>query len=143
MKKNKLNIKKKKIKSSEKKINEVSNYLTHAKYPALLLGGGARGCDEYILKIVEKLSPYVITTINARGILGDHSMCIPASPTLKTVRKELKKADVVLAVGTEFGETDYDMYKDGNFPKLKKLIRVDINKTQLTKNIQPLSLIHI
>jgi acetolactate synthase-1/2/3 large subunit len=137
LKKNNLCIKKKKIKSSEKKINEVSNYLTHAKYPVLLLGGGARGCDEYILKIVEKLSPYVITTINARGILGDHSMCIPASPTLKTVRKELKKADIVLAVGTEFGETDYDMYKDGNFPKLKKLIRVDINKNQLTKNIQP------
>ena len=137
LKKNNLCIKKKKIKSSEKKINEVSNYLTDAKYPVLLLGGGARGCDEYILKIVEKLSPYVITTINARGILGDHCMCIPASPTLKTVRKELKKADIVLAVGTEFGETDYDMYKDGNFPKLKKLIRVDINKTQLTKNIQP------
>ena len=88
----------------------------------MLLGGGARGCDEYILKIVEKLSPYVITTINARGILGGHSMCIPASPTLKTVRKELKKADIVLAVGTEFGETDYDMYKDGNFPKLIFLI---------------------
>ena len=33
----------------------------------LLLGGGARGCDEYIFKIVEKLSPIVITTINARG----------------------------------------------------------------------------
>ena len=62
LKKNNLCIKKKKIKSSEKKINEVSNYLTHAKYPVLLLGGGARGCDEYILKIVEKLSPYVITT---------------------------------------------------------------------------------
>ena len=64
-------------------------------------------------------------------------MCIPASPTLLTVRKELKKADIVLAIGTEFGETDYDMYKDGNFPELKKLFRVDISKNQLSKNVQP------
>merc|ERR1711991_1218491 len=57
--------------------------------------------------------------------------------TLLTVRKELKKADIVLAIGTEFGETDYDMYKDGNFPELKKLFRVDISKNQLSKNVQP------
>ena len=137
LKKRNLSVKKKKIKTSEKKIHEVANYLTNAKYPVLLLGGGARGCDKYILQIVEKLSSYVITTINARGLLGDHCMCIPASPTLNTVRNELKKADIILAIGTEFGETDYDMYNDGNFPTLKKVIRVDINKNQLSKNIQP------
>ena len=82
LKKRNLSVKKKKIKTSEKKIHEVANYLTNAKYPVLLLGGGARGCDKYILQIVEKLSSYVITTINARGLLGDHCMCIPASPTL-------------------------------------------------------------
>ena len=62
-------------------------------------------------------------------------MCIPASPTLLTVKRN-KKADIVLAIGTEFGETDYDMYKDGNFPELK-LFRVDISKNQLSKNVQP------
>ena len=108
-----------------------------AKYPILLLGGGAKGCDKYILEIVNKINPIVITTTNARGLLGNHPMCIPASPTLLTVRKELKKADIVLAIGTEFGETDYDMYKDGNFPELKKLFRVDISKNQLSKNVQP------
>ena len=101
-------------------MNKVVDYLSKAKYPILLLGGGAKGCDKYILEIVNKINPIVITTTNARGLLGNHPMCIPASPTLLTVRKELKKADIVLAVGTEFGETDYDMYKDGNFPKLKK-----------------------
>ena len=136
----------KKIKSSQKKkqiilnikeLNKVVDYLSKAKYPILLLGGGAKGCDKYILEIVNKINPIVITTTNARGLLGNHPMCIPASPTLLTVRKELKKADIVLAIGTEFGETDYDMYKDGNFPELKKLFRVDISKNQLSKNVQP------
>ena len=68
---------------------------------------------------MNKIKPIVITTTKARSLLGNHPMCIPASPTLLTVRKELKKADIVLAIGTEFGETDYDMYKDGNFPELK------------------------
>ena len=101
-------------------MNKVVDYLSKAKYPILLLGGGAKGCDKYILEIVNKINSIVITTTNARGLLGNHPMCIPASPTLLTVRKELKKADIVLAIGTEFGETDYDMYKDGNFPELKK-----------------------
>ena len=132
-----ISIKKKIIKAPEKKIKEIANYIANAKYPVFLLGGGAKKCDPYILKILEKINAYVITTINARGLLGNHSMCIPASPTLKTIRKELKKADIILAIGTEFGETDYDMYKDGNFPKLKKLIRIDISKDQLFKNIKP------
>ncbi len=35
---------------------------------------------------------------------------VPASPSLKAVRELIAEADQVLAVGTEFGPTEYDMY---------------------------------
>ena len=48
----KLSQKKKKIIPNKKELNKVVNHLSKAKYPILLLGGGAKGCDKYILEIV-------------------------------------------------------------------------------------------
>ncbi|WP_241083731.1 thiamine pyrophosphate-dependent enzyme, partial [Pseudomonas viridiflava] len=47
------------------------------------------------------------------------------------------EADVVMAIGTELGETDYDVVFDGNFRIGGELIRVDIDVTQLTRNHPP------
>ncbi|MGH6808576.1 MAG: thiamine pyrophosphate-dependent enzyme, partial [Ensifer adhaerens] len=52
---------------------------------------------------------------------------------LKAVRSLLKEADLVLALGTEMGQTDYDMYADGGFPVLRNLIRTDIDAAQLAR----------
>jgi len=46
----------------------------------------------------------------------------------------MAKADVVLAVGTEMGETDYDMYRKGANPIGGKLIRIDIEPDQTARN---------
>jgi acetolactate synthase-1/2/3 large subunit len=50
------------------------------------------------------------------------------------VRELVKAADVVLAIGTELGETDYDVVFDGQFRIDGKVIRVDIDPTQLHTN---------
>jgi acetolactate synthase-1/2/3 large subunit len=50
------------------------------------------------------------------------------------VRSLLKQADLIIALGTEMGQTDYDMYEDGFFPTLKNLVRVDIDKNQLKQS---------
>jgi acetolactate synthase-1/2/3 large subunit len=42
-------------------------------------------------------------------------------------------ADAVLAVGTEFGPTDYDMYADGGFVQPPNLFRVDIDPAQIAR----------
>jgi acetolactate synthase-1/2/3 large subunit len=42
-----------------------------------------------------------------------------------------------LAVGTEFGETDYDMLFVGDLSFNAKLIRIDIDAQQLCRNIRP------
>jgi acetolactate synthase-1/2/3 large subunit len=42
----------------------------------------------------------------------------------------------VLAVGTEFGETDYDYFYEGGVEIKGRLIRIDIDSSQLTRNIR-------
>ena len=38
----------------------------------------------------------------------DHPLAVPASPSLLAVRDLICRSDVVLALGTEIGRTDYD-----------------------------------
>jgi acetolactate synthase-1/2/3 large subunit len=49
----------------------------------------------------------------------------------------VRDADVVLAVGTELGETDYDVVFDGGFMIDGHLIRIDIDAQQTTRNFRP------
>ena len=64
---------------------------------------------------LERLGAPVVTTVNGRGMLAGHPLRVPASPSLKAVRRLLSDADLVVAFGTEFGPTDYDINVDGGF----------------------------
>ena len=76
----------------------------------------------------------MIQTVNARGMMHGHPLCVPASPSLDAVRALIAQSDCVLALGTELGQTDYDMYAKGNFPNLADMIRVDICPAQLARH---------
>ena len=58
------------------------------------------------------------------------------------VRELAAEADVVLAIGTELGETDYDVVFDGGFALDGELIRIDIDPQQLMRNYTPSLAIH-
>ena len=75
----------------------------------------------------------MVLTANARGLLHKHPLVVPASPSLKSVRALIGGADLAIAVGTEFGPTDYDMYADGGFDVPANLIRIDIDAEQLDR----------
>ncbi len=107
--------------------------LKQATRPVILAGGGCLDAEDVLRNLSHDLDAPVVTTINARGMLSGSPLAIPASPSLKAVRDLLAAADVVLAIGTQFGPTDYDMYGDGQFPKLEKLIRIDTDPLQLTR----------
>jgi acetolactate synthase-1/2/3 large subunit len=112
--------------------------LANAENPLLLVGGGARGAKDLVVAFAEQLDAPVVMTVNARGIMPQgHPLAVPASPSLDAVRKLVADADVVLAVGTELGPTDYDMYARGAFSVPGKLIRIDIDPEQLPRNVQP------
>jgi len=104
-----------------------------AKAPAILCGGGAISSAAKIRALAQRIDAPVVTTVNARGLLAGDPLSVPASPSLAAVRELLAASDTVIALGTQMGQTDYDMYADGGFPELNDLVRVDIDPDQLTR----------
>jgi len=121
---------------NDRQMATVEEWLVNAERPLLLVGGGAKGADVY--KLAVHLDAPTVMTINARGAIPrGHRLGIPASPSLQSIRDLVAQADVVLALGTEFGQTDFDMYAVSEFQKPARLIRVDIEQAQLTRNVVP------
>ncbi|MGV8937535.1 MAG: 5-guanidino-2-oxopentanoate decarboxylase [Allorhizobium sp.] len=104
-----------------------------ATRPVILCGGGAISAAAAIEVLAERLDAPIVTTVNARGLFFGHPLSIPASPSLKAVRTLIAEADLVLALGTQMGQTDYDIYADQGFPALENLVRVDIDALQLAR----------
>jgi len=114
---------------------EMVKALRAASEPLLLCGGGAVGAADQWCSIAEELDLPVITTANAKGLMPpDHPLAVGGSPSLGCTRMALSKADVVLAVGTEFGETDYDLLMNGELSFTGELLRIDIDEAQLERN---------
>jgi acetolactate synthase I/II/III large subunit len=109
--------------------------LAAAQAPLILAGGGALGAAAELRRLAESLGAPVVMTVNGRGLLPPgHPLGVPMSPSLEAVRTLIAAADTVLAVGTELGPTDYDLYAQSDFPQPPHLIRVDIDAAQLKRN---------
>ncbi|WP_304618287.1 5-guanidino-2-oxopentanoate decarboxylase [Paracoccus sp. (in: a-proteobacteria)] len=116
------------------RMRSIANALNNAERIVILAGGGTRGAHDELRKLAEMLDAPVVLTANARGALHGHRLCVPASPSLNSVRKLIAEADQVLAVGTEIGPTDYDVYAKGGVPDLSGMIRIDICADQLGRH---------
>ena len=119
-------------------IAEAAQRLARAHAPVILAGGGALGAASEIRSLAEHLGAPVVMSVNARGLLPPrHPLAVSLSASLTPVRALISAADVVLAVGTELGPTDYDMYSRDDFPPLPQLIRIDVEASQLERNAHP------
>jgi acetolactate synthase-1/2/3 large subunit len=105
-----------------------------AERPLILAGGGAKRAGAALMRLAEALDAPVVLTANGRGLLHGHPLVVPASPSLEPVRALMAEADFAVAVGTEFGPTDYDMYSDGGFRPPDNLVRIDIDAAQLARH---------
>ncbi|WP_428686753.1 5-guanidino-2-oxopentanoate decarboxylase [Roseibium sp.] len=114
-------------------VEKLADKCRQATRPAILCGGGAIGAADQIRQLAEQIDAPLITTVNARGMFAGHPLSVPASPSLAPVRDLLADSDLVIALGTQMGQTDYDMYADGGFPELDNLVRVDIDADQLAR----------
>ncbi|MDN5786066.1 5-guanidino-2-oxopentanoate decarboxylase [Pseudorhodobacter sp.] len=115
-------------------ISAAATLLMQAKRPLILAGGGTRHCGPVLRQLAEALDAPVVQTVNARGVMAGHPLGIAASPSLQAVRDLIAASDQVLAIGTEIGPTDYDMYATGTLPELSAMIRVDCCVLQLARH---------
>ena len=123
---------------SSRSINICADMLMAAERPLIAIGGGAINAASELVTLAEKLDAPVINTVNAKGVMPySHALATGGSASSRIVREELKTADLVLAIGTEFGETDYDFFFEGAVKLDGKLIRIDIEATQLSRNVKP------
>ncbi len=116
-------------------INEAADWLAGAKRPLIFLGGGTVDGAPEAQALAERLGAPTALTINAKGVLpSGHALSCGSYIPYAPMRDYLAKADVILAVGTEMGETDYDVYRKGAFTLSGKLIRIDIEPDQTARN---------
>jgi 5-guanidino-2-oxopentanoate decarboxylase len=103
-----------------------ADWLAEAERPVIVAGGGAREAGAELRAVVERLGCPLITTAAGKGLLPhEHPFNLGTSLHHAGVQELVCDADVVLAVGTELGETDL-------FTALKlelrgRLIRIDID----------------
>jgi acetolactate synthase-1/2/3 large subunit len=120
-------------------IDEAAARLRKARRPVILAGGGAKAAGD-LAALAERLGAPVVQTVNARGTMFRHPLGVPASPSLQSVRALIDDADAVLALGTELGPTDFDMYATGRTARLSGLVRVDICPEQLARHSAELAI---
>ena len=119
---------------SEEVVNDAQDAINEAGSVIVLAGGGTRGSGAEVIALAERLNAAVITTANARTHIPTHPLVIQASASLKPLRQLIQSADLVIAVGTELGSTDYDVYETEGPLRIKCLVRIDIDKRQLSAN---------
>jgi len=111
--------------------------LRGAKNPFVVLGGGTAGAAAAARELIERLGAPTALTINAKGVLPPgHPLSLGSTLPQRPVLEALQDADVVLAIGTELGETDTLLF-GGQLDLSGKVIRIDIEPEQLTRNALP------
>lgn len=116
-------------------ITAAATRLCRARRPLILAGGGALSAGAELQAIAELLQAPMALTINAKGLVAPtHPLLLGSTQSTPETRALVREADVVLAVGTELAETDYDTVFDGGFSIPGELIRIDIDAQQLARN---------
>lgn len=117
----------------EGQIADAARALAGGGRTTLLLGGGARGAAASATGLAEALQAAVVTTMNGKGVVSDrHPLSLGATYGAAAVRAHIERSDVVLAVGTELGDSDlwgHTLRPRGTF------IRIDVDPAQLHKNV--------
>lgn len=109
----------------------------NARRPLLLLGGGSIQAGEQAVWLAERLAAPVVLTLAAKGVVDErHPLCLGATLPFAQVRELIAEADLVIAVGTEFSETDRNLMPEP-VTISGQLVRIDIEAEQLMRTHRP------
>lgn len=128
------------VRGSSDETKRAFEMLTAATRPVLLIGGGGNRAQAsaQMIALAETFKIPVVTTSMGKG-------CVPDSNSLHlgvsgwvgttTANHALRSADVILAMGTRFSETDTAGYTDGAIFSIPptKLIQVDIDANEIAR----------
>ena len=111
-------------------IEQAAAMLGKARNPMIAVGSGVFGAEEELLQVAEMLQAPVTMSQNARGAVSfRHYLGLTESAG----HRLWPEADVVLAVGTRL----YEQYRDWGIDDELKLIRIDIDPSEIARNGKP------
>ncbi|MFI8493050.1 sulfoacetaldehyde acetyltransferase [Peribacillus butanolivorans] len=124
---------------SSESLDRAAEILAEAEYPVIISGRGTVDSDgiEEIKNIAERLTaPVAVSYMHNDAFPADHPLAVGPIGYMgsKAAMNTLKKADVILAVGTRlsvFGTLP--CYDIEYFPKEAKIIQIDINPRQIAR----------
>ncbi len=120
------------------RIDEAARLLHGAKSPIVLLGGGVQNAVKEANAVVDALGAPVLLTTNAKGVLApDHPLNLGSVLGHPPILEAVRSADTILAVGTEMGETEHLLLDGSDLALTGKIVRIDIDAEQLTRNALP------
>lgn len=117
-------------------VESAAEFLWEARRPLLLAGSGVHHADaaEELRTVAEQLGALVMTTASARGAISEeHPLSVGmAFPWATPAHLE---SDVVLAVGTQVGESlQYMMPPAWAGPESQRLLQLDVDATRIGVN---------
>ena len=116
--------------------------LRRAARPFVILGGGTVDASSQAREMIDRLGAMTALTIAAKGVLpAGHPLSLGSRLPRAPVLAALRDADVVLAIGTELGETDTLLFSQG-LDLRGQVIRIDIDPDQLQRNAPAAVAIH-
>ncbi|MBZ9675432.1 5-guanidino-2-oxopentanoate decarboxylase [Mesorhizobium sp. ES1-1] len=117
-------------------VSEAVEACARASRPLIVAGGGSKAAAGAIARLAGLLDAPVLMTTNGRGVLSDADpLAVPLNPGYDAAHRLLAHADLVIAVGTELGPTDFD----DTLPAVKsmrpKVIRIDLDPEQICRGL--------
>jgi acetolactate synthase-1/2/3 large subunit len=111
-------------------IEQAAALLGKARNPMIAVGGGVFGAERELLQVAEMLEAPVTMSRDCKGVVSfRHHLGLPESAG----HRLWPEADVILAVGTRL----YEQYRDWGIHEEVKLIRVDIDPSEIDRNGKP------
>lgn len=107
-------------------VKSAAKLLGTAKKPLIVVGGGALGASEEVLRVAQMLQAPVVSTRLGRGVVSDANYLSQSAPV---GHRLWASADVVLAVGTRLQQHRQVWGEDGDL----KVVRIDLDPTQMNR----------
>ncbi|MGN1160700.1 MAG: biosynthetic-type acetolactate synthase large subunit [Candidatus Fimenecus sp.] len=122
----------------ENELKTVAKLINEAKKPVIQLGGGvvSSNASELALKLVEKANIPSCHTLMAAGVIGYNNplnLGLLGMHGAYVTNKAVDEADVLIAIGTRF--SDRVALNTDNFAKKAKIIQIDIDLSEINKNV--------
>lgn len=125
------------IELDEVDLDRASNLLNASSNPLIWVGGGAvaSGASPEVSELARRLCAPVITTYQARGLLGvDHPCAVGLPPHVRSAGLLWDEADVVVSIGSDL---DGMMTQNWRMPAPKHLIVVNVDRVDGSKSYTP------